>query len=151
MADLLDRLNHDLSEAVKNRDDVSVSTLRFLLSGIHNQKIAKGSDLTDEEITAEIAKNAKRHKESIEAFSAGGRDDLVEKETAELEVLTKYLPQMLSDREMEKMVDEAISAVGAGTISDMGRVVGAVMSSAGARADGAKVAEIVRSKLAPKS
>lgn len=149
MAVLLARLNQDLAAAVKNRDEVTVSTLRFLLSGIHNLKIEKGADLTDEEVTDEIKKNAKKHKESIEAFRAAGRTDLVEKETAELAILTKYLPEPFSDEELGRMVDEAISALGAKEAKDIGRVVGAVMSSAGARADGARVAQIARLKLAP--
>ncbi|MDP2632947.1 MAG: GatB/YqeY domain-containing protein, partial [Candidatus Curtissbacteria bacterium] len=134
----------------KNRDETTVSTLRMVISNLNNARIAKGDSLTDDEVVVEIGRDAKRHKESIEVYMRAGREDLVSKETAELEVLTKYLPQQLSDEELANMVGEAISAVGAVTIADMGRVVKAVMSSAGARADGAKVAELVRLKLASK-
>ena len=147
MAVLLEELNQDLTTALKAGDGLAVSALRFLMAGLHNAKIAKGSDLTDEEVLAEIGKEAKRHKESIEAFDKGGRKDLVEKEMAELSILQKYLPQPLSEVELEKMVDEAIAAVGASSPADLGRVIPTVLSSARARADGGKVAEIVKRKL----
>lgn len=144
---ILEQITQSLVSAQKNRDETVVSTLRMVISSLNNARIAKGGDLTDDEIVSEIAKDAKRHKESIEAYKGAGREDLVEKETAELAVLTKYLPQQLSDEELETMVSEAIGAVGAKTIADMGRVVKAIMTSVGARADGAKVASIVRQKL----
>lgn len=149
MAALLDKINQDLAAAVKSRDNVTVSTLRMLLSNLHNAQIAKGSDLTDDEVLSEIVKDAKRHNESIESFTAGGRGELADREKAELAVLSKYLPEQLSDEELENMVVEAISAVGAKSVADMGRVVGAVLESAGARASGAKVAEIAKLKLTP--
>lgn len=148
---LVDQINQDLSAAVISRNVVAVSTLRMLLSNLHNAVIAKGSELTVEEIIAEISKDAKRHKESIASFEDGGRADLAEKENAELAILAKYLPEQLADSEIENMVVEAISAVGAKSAADLGRVVKAVLGSAGARADGSKVAEIARSKLAPNS
>lgn len=144
---ILDQITQNLVTAQKNRDETTVSTLRMVISNLNNAKIAKGDGLTDDEIVAEIGRDAKRHKESIEAYGSAGREDLVSKETAELEVLSKYLPQQFSDLELANVVDEAISAVGAVTIADMGRVVKAVMSSAGVKADGAKVAAIARQKL----
>ncbi|OGD86969.1 hypothetical protein A2870_04330 [Candidatus Curtissbacteria bacterium RIFCSPHIGHO2_01_FULL_41_11] len=144
---LLDQINQDLNTALKSGDQVTVSTVRMVIANLNNARIAKGGELTDDEIIGEISKDAKRHKESIEAYKSAGRDDLVSKEQAELGVLTKYLPEQFSDEELEKMVTEAIGAIGAKTVDDMGRVVGAVMSSAGAKADGAKVASIVRQKL----
>lgn len=143
----LDQINHDLVSAMKSKDAVATSTLRMVLSNLNNARIAKGRDLADEDIIGEIKKDAGRHKESIEAFKAADRNDLVEKETAELEVLNRYLPQQLSDEELSRMVDEAISALGAKGAADIGRVVGAVMSRAGAKADGARVAQIARVKL----
>ena len=143
----LDKINQDINTAVKKRDEVAASTLRMLSSNLHNAKIAKGSELTDEEIFAEIAKDAKRHKESIESFEAGGRLDLAGKEKAELAIIGQYLPKQLPDEEIEKMVVAAIGAVGAKSIADLGRVVKAVLGSAGTRAEGSKVAEITRKKL----
>lgn len=147
MAALLEQLNTHLTEAQKARDVNKVSTLRFLLSQVHNAKIAKGSELSDQEVEAEIIKEAKRHRESIIAYEAAARTDLVEKEKAELAILETYLPAPLTDEEIRNFVKEAIVAVGAAGIADMGRVVKAVVSSAGPKADGAKVAEIARQEL----
>lgn len=144
---LLDKLNEDLNIALKQRDEIATAALRFLIAGLHNAKIAKGSDLTDSEITDEITREAKRHKESIEAFSRGQREDLVQKETAELAVIERYLPEPLTDAELENVVNEAMEAVGAKSIADFGKVMNAVLSSARTRVDGAKVAEIARRKL----
>lgn len=144
---LLEQISAELNEALKAKDDVKVSTLRFLISGLNNAKIAKGGELTDEEVVREIGKEAKRHKESISAFEAGGRTELVEKEKAELAILEKYLPAQLSEAELEKMVDEAITASGASGIGDMGKVIGQVMGRAGASADGTVVAQIAKQKL----
>lgn len=151
MVNLADQINQDLNSALKAKEGVAVSTLRMVISSLHNAQIAKGGDLTDDEVLAEISKDAKRHKESIFAYKSAGRADLVQKENAELEILSRYLPSVLSDEELSNMVNEAIAALEASEIGDMGRVIKAVMSSGGVRADGAKVAAIVRSKLAPNS
>ncbi len=147
MSALLEKLNTDLIEALKARDVARVSTLRFALSQIHNAKIAKGSELNDQEVEAELLKEAKRHRESIIAYSAGSREDLVTKEKSELGVLETYLPEPLTDEEITNFVKEAIEAVGATSPADMGKVIKAVMSSAGPKADGGRVAEITRQIL----
>jgi len=147
MAALLSKLENDLIEAQKARDLTRVSTLRFVLSQVHNAKIAKGSELNDQEVEAEIMKEAKRHRESIIAYEAGNRPDLEEKEKAELSVLEGYLPDPLTDEEIENFVKEAIGAVAASGTADIGRVIKAVMSSAGPKADGAKVAAIAQRLL----
>ena len=145
---ITDRLSSDLSFAQKSKDETVVSTLRLIFANIKNAQIAKGHDLSEEEIIEEIVKDAKRHHESIEAFAKAGRDDLVKKEKAELSVLKKYLPEELSESELENMVAEAIKAVGANSISDLGTVIKSVMTSARARAQGAKVAQIAKRLLA---
>jgi len=144
---LLESLQNDLKEAQLARDEVKVSILRFLLAQISNAKIAKGSDLTDEDIISEVSKEIKRHKESIEAFKKGNREDLVEKETKELKILEAYQPDQLSADQLNKLVDVAISKCNASTISDMGKVMGILMPSVKGRADGAQVLNIVKSKL----
>lgn len=147
MAALLEQLNSNLLDAQKSRDAIKVGTLRFLLSQIHNVKIAKGSELSDQEVEMEIVKEVKRHRESIIAYEGGNRADLAEKEKAELAVLEKYLPEPLTDAEITNFVKEAIVAVGAKGIADVGRVIKAVISSAGAKADSAKVAETAKQIL----
>lgn len=151
MAILLSKINEDLRTALKTSDEVSVSTLRFLLSHLHNAKIAKGADLTDEEIISEIAKDAKRHRESIEAFEKASRVDLASREKAELSVLTKYLGPSLTDEQIKALVDQAIVEVGAETLADMGKVIANVLSRARGQTDGATVAAIVREKLSNKN
>lgn len=147
MAGLLEKLKADLVDAQKKQDTVVVSTLRFLLSGLHNAKIAKGEDLTEDEVTSEIGREAKRHKESIAAYEAGGRQDLVEKEQVELSVFAKYLPQQLLGEEIAKIVDEVIDELGASGPQDLGRVMAAVMPRVKGRAEGGEVSRMVRERL----
>lgn len=143
----LDLINAELVEAQKKRDEVVVSTLRMLLAAVKNAQIAKGGDLTDEEVLEQITKSAKQHSESIDAYQKGGRADLVEKEKAELAVLAKFLPEQLSEDEIGKIVDDVISTTEAKGASDLGRVMGQVMAKVKGKADGNVVSGIVRSKL----
>ena len=148
MADLVDKIREDLDVALKGGDGGGVSTLRFLLSAVQNVQIEKKGDLDDEQVVEIIRKDAKEHKESIEAFEKGERADLVQKETKELEVLEKYLPAQMPAADIEKIVDEVISATGATSIADMGKVMGQVMAKVKSRADGNVVSQIVKGKLA---
>ena len=150
MNTLFEKISQDLASSLKAGDEIRVSTLRFLISKINNAKIEKGSDLTEADVLVEINKEVKRHEESINAYKRGGREDLVSKETQELEILKSYLPPPFTDEELANMVDEAIQLLDAKSASDVGRVIKAVMSSASVRADGAKVAEIAARKLASK-
>ena len=143
----VDNLSADLNTAIKSKDEVAVSVLRILISNIKNARIAKGSDLTEDEVLGEISKDAKRHKESIEAFKKAAREELADKEAKELEVLEKYLPEQLGRDEVEKVVDEAIAKNNAASISDMGKVMGSVMGELKGQADGNLVSEIVKEKL----
>ena len=144
---LVDKLQEDLNKALKEKKDVEVSTLRMVISGVNNAKIAKGEELTDDEVLAEIAKDAKRHKESIAAYEAGSRGDLVDREKAELDVLLGYLPKQLSREDVGKLVDEAIVETGASSLADMGRVMSSVMARAKGQVDGAVVSGMVKEKL----
>jgi len=148
MAALIDRLNEDLKSALKARDETAVSTLRFLIAKIHNAKIAKGEELSDEEVIFEIGKEAKRHRESIDAFEKGGRAELVEREKAELEIILRYLPKQISKEEIEKVVARVILEVRAAGSGDIGKVIGQVMTQLKGQADGALVSGIVKKKLA---
>jgi len=150
MSALLSKIYKDLNVALKQKDTVRVSTLRFLISHLENARIAKGQDLTDAEVVAEIAKDAKRHKESIDAFKKAGRSELVDAETAQLAVLGGYLPKQLSDEEITKIVDEVIAELSVSSMADIGKVIGAVMGRVKGQADGAVVAEIVKEKLSDK-
>ena len=143
----LAQMEEDLRNSLKNRNGVVTSTLRLLISEIKNARIAKGKDLTEEEITSVVQKSAKQHKESIEAFEKANRDELVDREKAELEVLKKYLPEQITSQEVERIVDEVISQTGAATIVDIGKVMAGVMGKLKGQADGNLVSEIVKTKL----
>jgi len=138
----------ELKEAMKAGDKVKVSVLRLLTSEIKNKKIEDRVQELDETVVAgQIQKMVKRYKESIEKFAEGGRQDLVEKETAELSVLEQYLPEQLSEEALGGIVDKAIERTGASSIRDMGKVMGQVLGEVAGRADGSLVSKLVKSKL----
>jgi len=141
------QLEEDLRNSLKEKNVVATSTLRLLISEIKNARIAKGKELTDEEISSVVQKSAKQHKESIEAFEKANRDELVDREKAELEVLKKYLPEQITGQEVERIVDEVISQTGVSNIKEMGKVMGQVMGKLKGQADGNLVSEIVAKKL----
>ena len=147
---LVDKLTEDLKSASKAKDEVAVSVLRLLIANINNAKIAKGSDLTDDDVLAEIAKDAKRHKESIAAYKKAERGELAEKEEKELGVLEKYLPEQVGEDEVCRVVDEVVSESGATSMADMGKVMGQVMGKLKGQADGNVVSAIVKEKLSAK-
>lgn len=144
---LRDRVAEDMRAAMKARDPVRVSTLRMLMSAIKNAEVERGRELTDDEVVEVASREAKRRKESIEAFEKGARADLVANEQAELAVLEEYLPDQLSDEDLAGLVDEAIAEAGAAGPKDMGRVMKAVMPKVAGRADGARVSALVRSRF----
>ncbi|HLC88115.1 MAG TPA: GatB/YqeY domain-containing protein [Patescibacteria group bacterium] len=143
-----DRLRQDLKQAQLSRDELKVATLRLLLSEITYAKVSKQTEsLSNEDVISVIQKAVKQRKESIESFEKGGRVDLAEKEKAELAVLQAYLPEQISDEELTKVIDEAITNTGASSMTDMGKVIGMVMGRVGQRAEGARVSALVREKL----
>jgi uncharacterized protein YqeY len=144
---MLDRLRDDLKTAMKKRDEVTVRVLRMVLADIHNREIAAGAELEEAEILVALRKAVKLRSEAAEQFEAGGREEMAAAERAEIEVLEAYLPQMLSDEELVTAVDEVIADVGATSMADMGKVMGALMERHQGRIDGRAANEVVRSKL----
>jgi uncharacterized protein len=144
---LRDSIANDMRDAMKARDPARVATLRLLMAAITNVEKEKIRQLDDDEVLEVIAREAKRRRESIEAFEKGGRQDLVDKEAAELKVLETYLPDRLSDEELAKLVDQAIAETGASTPKQMGEVMKALMPKLRGRADGAQVSGLVKSRL----
>jgi uncharacterized protein YqeY len=141
-------INQQIADALKAHDALRLSTLRMLSSSFNYERINKQHDLTEEEELEVVRKEAKKRRDSIDAYKAAGRQDLVDKETAELAILEEYLPAQMTDDEVEKLVDEAIAETGATGMSDMGKVIGLVMKKANGNADGGKVAGLVKQKLA---
>lgn len=140
-------LEEQMKEALKAKDSLKLQTLRFLLAQIKNKEIDLRRELADEEIFKVIQTLVKQRKESIEFSEKAGRADLVEKEKKELEILESYLPQMLSEEEIEAITNDVIKELGATGPKDFGKVMKAVMSKVSGRADGGKVNEIVKKRL----
>ncbi len=149
MSKTLEKIKADLTEVLKAGDAVSALTLRYLLAEVHNAEIAKGKDavLTEEELVQVLQKQAKQRRESIEAYQKGDREDLVVKEQRELEVIQSYLPEQMGEEEIRKIVEEAVSAIGASGIQDMGKTMSEVMAKVKGKADGSVVSRLVKEKL----
>lgn len=142
MAKLTERIRTELTDAMKARDALRTSTLRMLQAAFKNEQIEKGHELSDEEAQAVIRRSVKQRQDSIEQFGKGGRQDLVDKETAELAILQAYLPQQMSDLETEKLVQDVIAMVGADSKQDIGKVIKEIMTTYRGRVDGKRVQEL---------
>ncbi len=147
---LKEKLNEDMRKALREKDTLRLSTIRLLLAAIQNLEIAKGKnkELKESDLMGALSSEAKKRKESIEAYKKGKREDLVEKETKELEIIKEYLPEELSEEELGQIVEETIEEVGAKDLKDMGKVMGAVMEKVKGRAEGKVVNQMVRERLA---
>lgn len=141
---LLEKIQENLKTALKEKKETQVSTLRLLISEIHNRQIEKQADLSNEDVIAVIRRGVKQRQEAIEAYEKGGRQELADKEKQELEILSNYLPQEMSSEELEKITKEVIDGIGASGPGDFGKVMGVVMGKVKGRIDGAKVAEAVK-------
>lgn len=145
---LSDRVNQDISAAMKAKEPVRLSALRMLKAALMNKSVEKGHDLDDAEALQVVASLVKQRRDSIEQFAKAGRQDLVEKETAEIAVLEVYQPPAVSADEMAAAVTAAIAETGASSSKDVGKVMKAVMARlAGKTVDGRAVNEAVRAKL----
>lgn len=144
---LRDQLEGGLKEAMKSGDRVAVAAIRLSLSEIKNAVIDKRRPLEDNEVVNILRSGVKKRQESIEMFAKGGRQDLVEKETAELKVMERFLPAGLPAAELEALVDAAIAESGAASMKDIGKVMKAVLPKVAGRADGAEINKLVRAKL----
>jgi uncharacterized protein len=149
MSALPDRIQSDLTTAMKARDRETVGTLRLVLAAIRNLRVAEGrsGEVTDAETVDLLTREAKRRTEAAEAYAQAGRDDLADQERRELEILRRYLPAQLDADELARIVDEAVAETGASTPGDLGRVMSAVMPRVRGRADGKQVNALVRERL----
>lgn len=145
--EILVRLTDDMKTAMKARNSAEVSACRMLIAALKNKRIALGHDLSGDEATQVLTSEAKKRRESIEAFAGAGRTELAEKERAELAIVERYLPKQLTEAEAQQIVDAVIEEVGAKTPKDMGRVMGQVMKKVAGRFDGKQVQALVRAKL----
>ncbi len=148
---LYDTIMTDMKEAMKSHDKETLSTLRFLKSAIDlfkiNNKMDRTESPSDDTVIEVVSKQVKTHKESIEEFKKAGRNDLVENLLKEVQVLSKYLPEQLSEDEVRSKIDEVISSVKASSIKDMGKVMKELTPIFKGKADMKLVNTIVKEKL----
>ena len=145
---LRERLDEDMKAAMRQRDQLRLSTIRMLKSAVKYREIEIMKTLDDAGIQGVIASEIKRRRDSVEQYRAGNRADLADKEDAEMRVLQGYLPQQLSAEELAAKVDEVIAQVGAQGPKDMGAVMKALLPAVQGRADGKVVSELVKQRLA---
>jgi len=144
---LQDDISARLLSAMKSRDAVQTGTLRLLIAAFRNEEIKRGKSLDEAAAMDVIQSEAKRRRESISEYKKAGRDDLAAKEEGELAVLQTYLPELLSENELQNLIDKAIQSTGAKGPQDMGRVMGALMPQIKGRADGRQTQQLVQKKL----
>jgi len=146
--ELKTRLGEDFKSALRSGEKLRVSVLRLLTALIKNREVEKRGPLTDAEVLQAIVASCKQRQEAIEQYKLGGRQDLVEKEAAELQILQSYLPRPLTSEELRAMVLEAIHEVQATSLKEMGKVMAVLMPKLTGRADGKVVNALVREALA---
>jgi len=142
-----EKIGEKLKGAMKAKDDRAVSGLRMILAAVENREIEKRGELDEGEFVGVLSTLAKQRNESIEMYRNGGRQDLVDREEAELALIKTFLPEQLSEGELANIVDEAIAKAGAAGPKDMGKVMKIVTPKTRGRADGKLVSELVKSKL----
>jgi uncharacterized protein YqeY len=145
---LQDRVQSDVAVAMRGGEALRRDVLRMVVSAAYNVEKRQGHPLSDDEFLAVLSREVKTRRESVEAFRAGGREDLATKEEAEIEILGEYLPQALTGAEIAGLIREAIAATGASTARDMGKVMGWLAPRTRGRADGKRVSELVVQALA---
>ena len=144
---LKEQLTADMKEAMKNKEKERLAVIRMVRGAIRQQEIDGQKELGEEDVIEVISKEVKMRRDSIEEFQKGGREDLVEKTQAEIDVLLPYLPAQLSEDEVRELVKAAVEQTGAATPKDMGKVMGVLMPKVKGRADGKMVNTIVKSFL----
>lgn len=146
---LEEKLFEEMKQAMKTNGKIRLSTIRMIRSSSKNKEIELRRKLEDEDIFKVIQGMVRKGEESIEQFQAGGRNDLVEKEKMEIEILKSFLPQPISQEEIIKIIDETIQETQASSLKDLGKVMKAVMPRLGGKADGKVINQLVKERLSP--
>ena len=141
------RLDDDLKQAMRDRDAPRRDVIRLLRSAIRNEEIRVQKDLDDDAVIQVLSRQAQQRRDSIEAFTQGNREDLADKERAELEIIMGYMPQQLSRDEIEELVARTVAEVGASGPGDMGKVMSVIMPQVRGRAEGREVSAAVMARL----
>jgi uncharacterized protein YqeY len=142
------RIESAMRDAMRARDERRTQTLRMAMSAAHNREIELGRPLADEDYVEILGRQVKQRRESIEAFRTGGRDAMAANEEAEAGILAEFLPEPLSEGELEAVVRAAIVEIGATSAADLGKVMGRVVPQTKGRADGKALSDLVRRLLA---
>lgn len=140
-------ISEDMKTFMRAKDKARLGAVRLLQASIKQKEIDDRVELTDDQVLSVIQKMLKQRKDSIEAYQKADRQDLIDQEQLEIDVLSKYMPEPLTDDEVSKIIDEVISEVNATDMKDMGKVVGVLKSKISGRADMGQVSKIVREKL----
>jgi uncharacterized protein YqeY len=146
---LEDKLIEEMKQAMKSNDKARLSTIRMIRSTVKNKEIELRKPLEDDVILRVIQGMVKKNEDSIEQFKAGGRMDLVEKETKEIEIMKSFLPQPLSREEVLRVINQTIEETQASSLKDLGKVMKTVMPKLGGKVDGALVNQLVKERLSP--
>ncbi len=145
---LQNRLQQDMQAAIRERDELRRDTLRMVVSAAYNASKQAGRDLTDDEVVTVLTREVKTRRESVEAFTAGGRADAAAREQAEIEIISAYLPEQIDPAELAQIVAAAVEESGATSVKDMGKVMALLMPKVKGRADGKVVSSLVTQELA---
>ena len=147
MKKIIDSIKEDLKKSIKKQDNIKKSVYRFILSAIHNEEIKLGKELSEDEVLKLLIKQAQQRKDSIEAFEKANRDDLVQKESKELEIISQFLPEQISEDKIKELAAQAINDSNAQSVKDLGKVMPLLMKQLGGKADGKTVNKIVMELL----
>jgi uncharacterized protein YqeY len=145
---LIAKIEDDLKEAMRARDELRTGTLRLTLAALRSSEKELGRPLKDDEELQVLQRERKRRNEAAEAFRDAGREEQASQEERELEVIEEFMPEPVAEEELERIVDDAIAETGATSLRDLGRVMADVMPQVAGRADGSTVSQLVREKLA---
>jgi uncharacterized protein YqeY len=145
---LIARIEGELKDAMRTRDEERTGTLRLTLAALRSAEKELGRELKEDEELQVLQRERKRRTEAAEAFRSGGRDERADLEQRELAVIEEFMPEPLGEEELERIVDDAIAETGATSLRDLGRVMADVMPQVAGRADGSTVSQLVREKLA---
>ncbi len=144
---LEERLVEEMKQAMKSNDKLRLSTIRMIRTALKNKEIDLRKRLSDEDILKVIQGMVKKGEEAVAQFQTGGRMDLVEKESTEIQILKSFLPEPLSREEMLRIIDETIKETQASSLKDLGKVMKPVMAKLGGKADGKLINELVKERL----
>ena len=144
---LLERLNNDMKQAMKNKEKDKLTVIRMIKASIQNEAIKLGTELSEDEELTVLSREVKQRKDSLHEFEKAGREDLVEKIRTELQYVEEYMPKQLSEEELSQIVQETITEVGAASKAEMGKVMAAIMPKVKGKADGSLINKLVQQHL----